>query len=169
MRSLLLISLFMLGAYFTSEAQQKTAIDSNSTPRINKTGPISVSDSLSASNEHTWDKYLIINSDSKVDTLLHILKEENIKKDGMDGYRVQIFQGTKEEAYQVKARFISNHENVKAYIRFQSPDFRVRVGDFRTRSEAINLKNKIKNEFPGAFMIEDIINFPDLSETDKGI
>lgn len=112
--------------------------------------------------EQEWNKHLIINSDSRVDTLLEIHKEENLRKNGLDGFRVQIFQGTKEEAYQVKARFFSNHENTRAYVSFFAPDFRVRVGDFRTRSEAIKIKQEVKNEYPAAYVVDDFISFPDL-------
>lgn len=112
--------------------------------------------------EQEWNRHLIINSDSKVDTLLEIHREENLRKSGLDGFRVQIFQGTKEDAYQVKARFINNHENTRAYVSFNAPDFRVRVGDFRTRSEAIKIKQEVKNEYPAAYVVDDFISFPDL-------
>lgn len=112
--------------------------------------------------EQEWNRHLIINSDSRVDTLLEIHREENLRKVGLDGFRVQIFQGTKEEAYQVKGRFISAHENTRAYVSFNAPDFRVRVGDFRTRSEAIKIKQEVKNEYPAAYVVDDFISFPDL-------
>ena len=106
--------------------------------------------------------HLTINSNSKIEELLSIQKEESIRKGGMDGYRLQIYQGKKDEAYQIKARFLSFYPNQRIYVTFQTPDFKVRVGDFRTRSEAINLKYEIKNNFPNPFIVEDIINFPEL-------
>jgi hypothetical protein len=119
--------------------------------------------------DKSWDKHLIINSDYRVDTLIQIHREESIRKGGIDGFRVQIFQGTKDAAYQAKAKFISTYENVKVYVLFQSPDFKVRVGDFRTKSEAIKLKYLIKNEFPAGYIIENIISLPELVETQAGI
>ena len=105
---------------------------------------------------------LTINSDSRIDTLIQIHKEENKRKAGIDGYRVQIFQGNKESAYQAKAKFLVLHEDLKVYVLFQSPDFRVRVGDFRTRSEALKVKRMIENQFSSTFVVEDEINLPDL-------
>ena len=38
--------------------------------------------------------------------------------------------------------------------------FKVRVGDFRTKSEAMELLLKIKIEFPTAFVLKETINYP---------
>lgn len=124
-------------------------------------------DSLQMVREREWNKHLIINSDSRLDSMIQIHREENTRKNGFDGYRVQIFQGTKDEAYQVKARFISQHEEIKAYVSFQDPYFRVRLGDFRTKSEAIKLKQQIKSEFAASYVVEDLIYFPDLLLVEK--
>ncbi len=123
-----------------------------------------VSEDSGEQNPETSGENLIINSDSRIDTLIQIHKEENQRKAGIDGYRVQIFQGNKESAYQAKAKFLILHEDLKVYILFQSPDFRVRVGDFRTRSEALKVKHMIENQFSSTFVVEDEINLPELPE-----
>ncbi|MBN1926093.1 MAG: SPOR domain-containing protein [Prolixibacteraceae bacterium] len=108
------------------------------------------------------NEHLTIISDSRIDSLLKIHREENIRKGGIDGYRVQIFQGTKDNAYQMKSRFIARYDDIKVYVLFQSPDFRVRIGDFRNRSEAIKLKYLLEDDFPDAhiFIVDDVINSP---------
>lgn len=105
---------------------------------------------------------LVINADSRIDTLIQIHKEEIQRKGGIEGYRVQIFQGNKESADQAKVKFLMQHENLKAYVLFQSPDFKVRVGDFRTRSEALKIKRLIENQFSSTFVVEDIISLPEV-------
>ncbi len=105
---------------------------------------------------------LIINADPRIDTLIQIHKEEALRKGGIEGYRVQIFQGNKENAEQAKVKFLMLHENLKVYILFQSPDFKVRVGDFRTRSEALKMKHLIENQFSSTFVVEDVISFPEI-------
>jgi hypothetical protein len=112
------------------------------------------------------DSNLIINSDTRVDSLIQIHREENARKNGIEGYRLQIYQGTKDEAYQVKARFMGAFENIKSYIIFQSPDFRVRIGDFRNRSEALYVRHQIRNHFPDALLLEDMIALPELIAAD---
>jgi hypothetical protein len=82
------------------------------------------------------------------------------------GYRVQIYFGSggsaRSRALKVKTDFLSSYPEVKAYIIYQSPDFKVRVGDFRTRSEALRLQKKIARDYPNAFIVPDNIQFPDL-------
>jgi hypothetical protein len=169
MRKLVIVSLFIFWALFTLNAQNQPSGNPNNLKNYDQETVKTGSKTTQLDNEEIWGKYLILNSDSRVDTLIQIHREENLRKGGIDGYRVQIFQGTKDAAYQTKAKFISNHEDIKVYVLFQSPDFKVRVGDFRTRSEAIKLKYFIKNEFPAVYIIEDIINYPDLGENKTDI
>jgi hypothetical protein len=75
---------------------------------------------------------------------------------------VQIYQGEKDRAYDFKSVFLRKYPDYKVYVLFKTPDFRVRVGDFRTRSEAIKLKYLIEKDFPNSFIVEDFINFPAL-------
>jgi hypothetical protein len=120
-------------------------------------------DSLQSIQEKEWNKHLIINSDSRVDSLIQIHREENARKNGIEGYRVQIYQGTKDEAYKAKARFLSMHDNISADVKFPSPDFVTVVGDFRTRSEALKLRNLLKDEYPVVFIVDYVINLPKLN------
>ncbi|MDA3816248.1 MAG: SPOR domain-containing protein [Prolixibacteraceae bacterium] len=106
--------------------------------------------------------HLTINSDKRINKLLEISEEENKRRGGISGYRVQIFQGEKDEAYSYKSEFLKGYPDYKVYVLFKTPDFRVRVGDFRSRSETIKLKYLIEKDFPNSFIVEDFINFPEL-------
>jgi hypothetical protein len=136
----------------------------NSTPYLLKDDSILLlaqpEDSLVKVVEKQVNEHLTIISDSRIDSLLKIHRGENIRKGGIDGYRVQIFQGDKDNAYQMKSRFIAKYDSIKVYVLFQSPDFKVRLGDFRNRSEAIKLKYQIEEDFPDAyiFIVDDIVN-----------
>ena len=132
-------------------------------------------ESSSVSNDSvagSWD-HLTINSDYRIYQLLEIKREESIRKKGLDGvvgidgFRTQIFQGTKDEAYKVKSRFLSKYPDVKIYVLFQTPDFKVRIGDFRERSEAIQMKYVIINDFPNSLIVEDVIHYPDLKKENR--
>ena len=110
-----------------------------------------------------WD-HLTINSDSRINKLLEIRKEENVRKGGIDGFRLQIFQGAKDEAYRLKSKFLAKYPDQKIYVFFQTPDFKVRIGDFRDRTEAIHLQYLIDRDFPNSLIVEDVINFPELKK-----
>jgi hypothetical protein len=78
------------------------------------------------------------------------------------GFRVQLTgesgQGSQARANEVKARFISNYPNVDAYLVWEAPNFKIRVGDFRTKFEAAMFWKQIQAEFPNSYVVEDKIN-----------
>jgi len=80
------------------------------------------------------------------------------------GYRVQIFFGKRPEALKMKAEFQKSHSEVPAYISYLAPNFRLRVGDFRTRLEAEKLKREIDTEYSGCYIVRDKIELPVLSQ-----
>lgn len=77
------------------------------------------------------------------------------------GYRVQIasFSGTnsKVSAFNLRDRFLLDYPAVQAYIVFDEPNFKVKVGDFRTRLEAYAFLQQIKEAYKG-YIIKDNIN-----------
>jgi hypothetical protein len=111
-------------------------------------------------------------SDPLFDTLtahynyLQEMKMENPDNNGIDGYRVQIFfdSGTKsgDRAQEAKEAFDEEYEEVPSYITWKAPNYRVRVGDFRTRIEAEKFLQRISKAYPNAWVIKDEINFPPL-------
>ncbi len=113
---------------------------------------------------------LNINQDPRIDTLLQRHIQMNERSEGMDGYRVEIFfssgSGSRTSALEVKTEFLKLFPEETAYMTFQTPNFKVRVGDCRTRSEALKLKAKIEKYYPNAFIVPDVIQFPNLY-TDK--
>ena len=88
---------------------------------------------------------------------------ENGKRQ-MSGYRVRIFfdnkQSARTESEATLKRFESMYHDVKAYRTYANPYFKVTVGDFRTKSEAMELLSRIKFEFPSAFVVKENIEFP---------
>ena len=89
--------------------------------------------------------------------------QSNLKRN-MNGYRVRIFfdnkQSARSESEAALKRFESLYHGVKAYRSYANPYFKVTVGDFRTKSEAMELLEHIKPEFPSAFVVKENITFP---------
>lgn len=80
------------------------------------------------------------------------------RKGRVQGYRVQIHFGTeKAKALEVKKKFDEDFDSIPSYLSYQQPYFKIRVGDLRTRLEAYKLQVGVKNEFPGAFIVQDEI------------
>ena len=102
--------------------------------------------------------------DKRVNELVlkHVLINE-AKKGKMKGYRVQIHFGSeKAKALEVKSKFVSQNHKEDAYLDYQQPYFKIRVGDFRTKLEAYKFLQEISGDFPGAFIVSDDIELPPL-------
>jgi hypothetical protein len=97
--------------------------------------------------------------DARIDALLSKKVEVNKKTDGKSaGYRVQIhFGGDSQVAKKIKADFINAHNDVPAYYIYEQPNFKIRVGDFKTKLDAQRFLKQIKEEFPASFVVEDKI------------
>lgn len=76
------------------------------------------------------------------------------------GFRVQVISTNKRtEANDIKARVMQLYPDYRTYLDYQAPYFKVRIGDFKTREEATDLREKISNSFPGGiFVVPAIIN-----------
>ena len=131
---------------------------------------------LLASNQHVCaqkeyfdivDSTLTIERDSRLDSLLIKHRRVNGLKDGFDGYRVQLFSGSgteaRNQANDLRAEFMTLYPNVPAYLIYQAPNFKVRIGDFRTELEAIRLQRELSYQYPGGFVARDLIKFPRLT------
>ncbi|MCK4923288.1 MAG: SPOR domain-containing protein [Bacteroidales bacterium] len=72
------------------------------------------------------------------------------------GFRIRIFSGSghnaKQDANRARSRFLSRYPEIGAYLNYDAPDYKVYVGDCRTRSEVLKLFNQIKRDFPYAFI-----------------
>ena len=87
----------------------------------------------------------------------------------LTGYRVRIFFDNKQtarvESEETLKRFESMYHDVVAYRSYANPYFKVTVGDFRTKSEAYRLLERIRHEFPSAFVVKESISFPVVDKT----
>ena len=105
-----------------------------------------------------------IYQDKLVDELVQKQVKLNEAGSNQDGYRIQIFSdsgnNSKTKAQTVMDEFLANHPEVKAYLAFKSPNYKVKVGDFRSRLDAIRYLNQINTDYPNAFIISDLINLP---------
>jgi len=113
-------------------------------------------------------------SKSRITVTLDPLIEENYykhilfnqKDPGVTGYRIRIFRdsGTdaRERATAVRSNFLMKFEGEVADMRYvENTDWVIYVGNCRTRSEVLKLFNKVKVDFPYAFIVSQKINVSD--------
>lgn len=103
-----------------------------------------------------------LTQEQKLDSLIMLDKKLNALNSSIPGYRLNIYfeagNYSKAKAIEVKNTFDLNYPEYKAYISFSEPYYRVRVGDFRTKIEAVGFLKKILKTFPNAFEVKDMIS-----------
>ena len=82
----------------------------------------------------------------------------------LTGYRIRVFYESGQSARnrsEAIARSISNaYPGIGVYRSFESPNFKVSVGDFRTRADALKVYQSLKATYPTALILKETINFP---------
>ncbi|HTB32533.1 MAG TPA: SPOR domain-containing protein [Bacteroidia bacterium] len=79
------------------------------------------------------------------------------------GFRVQIdFSQERNTANNTKSNFTGKYPGIPSYITYKQPYFRVSVGDFRSRLDAIRFLNEVKRDYPASFVVNDKITPPPL-------
>lgn len=110
-----------------------------------------------------WEKSTIHQSE-EIKSLVRNSVSQSIEKPTIKGYRIQLFSesgaNVKTKATAVQSEFIKNYPTIPAYIVFESPNFKIKAGDFRSQIEAQKYLKQIKSSFPGAFIVTDDIMLP---------
>lgn len=102
-----------------------------------------------------------VHADPKLKVLVAKHKEV-LEKGQAQGFRVQIYFGAdKAKAREVKSRFLASYASeAHAYEIYEVPNFKIRVGDFRSRMEAYRFLKKIRADFPASFIVACKIEMP---------
>jgi len=107
--------------------------------------------------------------DEKLDEILIRYFEINRLRNGIPSYWIRIYSGSghdaRDKAYQTKAKFLKKYEGTKDKVIYDDPNFKVYVGGYRIKSDALKLLKNIQRDFPTAFIVYDVIGFPDLQTT----
>jgi hypothetical protein len=102
--------------------------------------------------------------DSRVDELVKKHIQANQALNTIDGFRIQVFSdsgiNSKNKAQTVSDEFQARFPGMGVYFTFKSPNYRVRIGDFRTKLDAQRFLIELTADYPNAFIIADQINLP---------
>ena len=91
--------------------------------------------------------------------MLHKYKKKLRDKGGVDGWRLQIkFTSKREDILPYQVKFTNLYPEIPAQITFDSPYYKLTVGNFKTKNEALKMKHMISKNFPGAHPISIIID-----------
>jgi hypothetical protein len=101
--------------------------------------------------------------DANLDSLVQRNIELSQAANGIQGYRVQIFFGSdRKAANEARTKFLQLYPETEAYLVYQQPNFKVRVGDFRNQIEAQAIYRGLLSQFETVFIVPDKVNLPKL-------
>ena len=105
-----------------------------------------------------------VNADPRLEKLVKLIATPDENGDIIKGYRVQIFFDTdKNKTDREKAKFKTRYGNsMPCYVEYKAPNYRIKVGDFRSEIDAERFKQGLLSVFPTAFVVKEKIKLPTL-------
>ncbi len=107
-----------------------------------------------------------VKQEERIAFLLHAHREAAGSELGVNGYRVHIYMDSGNRArlntQRAQTEFEEIYPEQNSYIIYEEPYFKLRAGDFRTRLDARRFLEKIREEYPSAYIVVDRINFPEM-------
>ena len=106
-----------------------------------------------------------VNESSSVKSAVTTIESRTRRRE-VEGYRVVIFsdngQYAGDNARQVLETFKKSYPHINAYMVYESPYFKVSVGDCLTLEEASHLMAQLEGEYRELFPKREVIKFSDL-------
>ena len=82
----------------------------------------------------------------------------------VSGYRIRVYyensQNARNRSESIARSISGTYPGIGVYRTFESPNFKVCVGDFRTKDEALKLYHALKSSYPTAIILKETINYP---------
>jgi len=104
----------------------------------------------------------VVSQDSLANRLVEKHKKQNAAHPSMPGYRIQLYFGNdRSKATDLKTEFANAYPKAGAYVVYRQPNFKLRVGDFKTRLEALKFLNEIQSDYSTAFIVQDDVRLPE--------
>jgi len=98
----------------------------------------------------------------RIENMLKMQIANNRLQNGIPGYRIRIFshsaQTARQSANEVRVEFMRHFPELEAYQEYNTPNWQIFVGNFRTKNEAIREKKRIEKIFPGSFIVNSMID-----------
>ena len=95
-----------------------------------------------------------VSVDPKIDQLLKEKRKLNTGLFLNEAYKIQIFYGNSEESKKKLQEFKKEFKDLDGTIIFNSPNYKVWIGNFKTRIEVERAMVDIKKKYPTALIIK---------------
>ena len=82
----------------------------------------------------------------------------------LSGYRIRVFYDNSPQARtrseSIEKTLMEQYPEHKVYRSFESPNYKVLIGNFRSKDEALRIFNALRKTYPTAYIIKDTIEYP---------
>ncbi len=111
---------------------------------------------LTFSSEITFAQQatVTVNQDSKITQLLDLKMALEKENKLTDGYTIQLYYGELNQANSVIRKYSSLYGSWPASIEYETPNYKVWVGNFSTRLEADRALLEVQRNFGSAFILK---------------
>jgi hypothetical protein len=115
---------------------------------------------------------VVVHKDPRVDLLAKRQSQINVavrkaSARTAQGYRLLVANTTnRQEAISAKSKIYTLYPELKAYLIYQAPYYKLKAGNFKTRAEAEPYRKTLSGQFPkGVFIINDVVELKAEKET----
>ena len=108
---------------------------------------------LSNSSANAQDENVVYN-DTLTQKLFQIKKEYSKRVFESTYYTIQIYFGDLKSADSILIDFQENHEGIKSELIFETPNYKVRIGEYKDIDIASQKLEGIRRTYPGSFIIK---------------
>ena len=109
---------------------------------------------LFAVNSFGQTSKIVVSQDPKFEQLLNEKRKINLSMATTEGYKIQIHKGDSENSRRELARFKNDYNYLDATIIFNTPDYKVWVGNFKTKIDAQRHLLEIQRKYPNSIIIK---------------
>lgn len=107
---------------------------------------------------------VMINKDPRIELLIRKqieINEETTRETrrNIPGYRIQVINSSdRNSVFAAKTKVYQQFPELKPYLMYQAPNYKLKVGNFRTQEEADDYAKQLGKLFPsGVYVIRDTI------------
>jgi len=107
---------------------------------------------------------VVVTRDSRIELLIRKQMEINEEttretRRNIPGYRIQLVNSADRNAvYAAKTKVYQQFPELKLYLMYQSPNYKLKAGNFKTQEEAEEYSRQLSKLFPsGVYVIRDTI------------
>jgi hypothetical protein len=97
-----------------------------------------------------------INEDPAITEMMSVWTQSNTERPKIAGWRIQILSSTdRKQVEDGKGKFKSLYPNMQADWVQEKPYYKLRIGAFTSKLEALAMMLEIKDNYPGAYAVQD--------------